>query len=65
MLSHAAPVGASFSDNERRGPASLIVEALPGAHRWCTSRLGEAFENVLDQQMTTALRCHVKRFNGW
>ena len=34
-----------------------------GAYRACVSRLGQAFEHGLDLQMTTGLRCHVKRFN--
>ena len=56
MLGGAALVAAGFSDQQTRGAASPAVEVLPVASRECVSRLGEAFENGLDRQMTTALR---------
>jgi hypothetical protein len=62
MLSHEPLLGA-FSDEERRGAASPVIEVLPGAYCGCGSRLGEAFEHGLDLQMAIGLRCRVKRFN--
>src|SRR5215213_5453819 len=63
MPSPAAPA-ACISGEGRRGRCFPRHTRLPGVYRPYVSRLGEAFENGLDRQMTTALRyVSVKRFN--